>query len=73
MSLVEVQTTYGTPALVRLLLGVAGFLLVLLLRLPLVLATRVLDSAARRMDALAAPPLPPIRHTTPPPPPAGAV
>ncbi|GAA1208867.1 hypothetical protein [Prauserella alba] len=69
MSLFEVQATYGTPALLRLLAGLAGFLLLHLIRLPLVLATRVLDAATRRMDAIARPPAPPHR----PPPPSGAV
>lgn len=53
MSLVEVETRYGTAALVRLLAALSGFLLLRTLRAPLVLAARLLEAAAFRMDALA--------------------
>lgn len=53
MSLIEVQARYGTGALVRLLAALAGFLLLRTLRAPLVLAARLLEVAASRMDALA--------------------
>lgn len=65
MSLTEVHAAYGAPALLRLLLGVTGYLLLHLLRVPLLLATRVLDAAVRRMDTLARPPAAPLRPTPP--------
>lgn len=61
MSLSQVHATHGTTALLKLLGAIVGFLLLQLVRLPLVLLVRVLDAAVRRMDTIAQPSTPPRR------------
>jgi hypothetical protein len=50
MSPVEVVHQLGTVALLRLLAGLLVFVVLHLVRLPLLLATRVLEVSMRRVD-----------------------
>jgi hypothetical protein len=54
MSAFEVLQRFGTAALLRFTTAVAVFLLLHLLRIPLVLIARVLEVSMRRIDAFAA-------------------
>lgn len=54
MSVFEVLQRFGTAALLRFTGAVAVFLLLHLLRIPLVLVARVLEVSMRRIDAYAA-------------------
>ncbi len=67
MSTFDVLERFGTAALVRFAAAVALFLLLHLIRIPLVIAARVLEGVMRRADAYAAaqasrPPTGPINH-----------
>ena len=67
MSMFDVLQQHGTAALVRHLGAVAVFLLLHLIRIPLVVVARVLEIAMRRLDAFATrqasrPPTRPINH-----------
>jgi hypothetical protein len=53
MTVFEVLTKYGTAALLRFAAAVALFLLLHLVRIPLVLAARVLEGVMRRVDSYA--------------------
>lgn len=54
MSLFDVLSRFGTAALLRFVGAVLLFLLLHLLRIPLVLAARVLEGVLRRLDHYAA-------------------
>ncbi|MCP2255226.1 hypothetical protein LY13_004000 [Prauserella aidingensis] len=67
MSSFDVLARYGTAALLRFAAAVALFLVLHLIRIPLVLAARVLEVGMRRADAFATrqasrPPEGPINH-----------
>ncbi|MEU3272545.1 hypothetical protein ABZ639_17025 [Saccharomonospora sp. NPDC006951] len=53
MSSFDVLRTYGTAALLRFAAAVVMFLVLHLIRIPLVLAARVLEVGMRRADAFA--------------------
>ncbi|WP_020628627.1 hypothetical protein [Saccharomonospora halophila] len=67
MSTFDVLARYGTAVLLRFAGAVVLFLLLHLVRIPLVLAARALETAMRRLDAYTArhtarPPRQPINH-----------
>ncbi|MFC4004892.1 hypothetical protein ACFS2C_23550 [Prauserella oleivorans] len=67
MSTFDVLRTYGTAALLRFAGAVVLFLVLHLVRIPLVLLARVLEVGMRRIDGYAArqasrPPRRPINH-----------
>lgn len=67
MSTFDVLARYGTAALLRFAAAVALFLVLHLIRIPLVLVARVLEGVMRRVDAYAVtqasrPPSGPINH-----------
>lgn len=67
MSTFDVLHRYGTAALLRFAAAVAMFLVLHLVRIPLVLAARVLEVGMRRADAFATrqastPPSGPVNH-----------
>ena len=67
MSTFDVLRRYGTGALLRFAAAVAVFLVLHLVRIPFVLAARVLEVGMRRADAFATrqastPPAGPVNH-----------
>lgn len=67
MSMFEVLGRFGTAALLRFTAALVVFVLLHLVRIPLVLAARVLEVSLRRVNAYAArqassPPQGPINH-----------